>query len=193
MAKPIRTYAYVDGFNLYYRAVKGTHLKWLKLFDLLQSMLRPENQLDKIRYFTADVSGRRDPGAPTRQQAYLRALATIPQLSIHKRRFLVARKWAEIAGPPSDFVRPDPVTVSIVKTEEKGSDVNLASYLLCDAFRNRFDVAAVLSNDTDLVEPVRIVRGLPPLSFRIPFPGRASTSPWPGNGRPGGLTRKEAV
>ena len=45
----------------------------------------------------------------------------------------------------------------VVKTEEKGSDVNLASYLLADAFRNEFDVGLVLSNDTDLVEPIRIV------------------------------------
>jgi hypothetical protein len=39
------------------------------------------------------------------------------------------------------------------KVEEKGSDVNLASHLLLDAFQNSFDVGAVLSNDSDLVEP----------------------------------------
>jgi hypothetical protein len=42
-------------------------------------------------------------------------------------------------------------------TEEKGSDVNLASHLLRDGFMGRYDVAAVLSKDTDLVEPIRIV------------------------------------
>lgn len=45
----------------------------------------------------------------------------------------------------------------VLKTEEKGSDVNLASHLLFDAFRDNFDVAAVISNDSDLVEPVRLV------------------------------------
>jgi hypothetical protein len=45
----------------------------------------------------------------------------------------------------------------VIKVEEKGSDVNLASHLLLDAFQNNFDVAAVLSNDSDLVEPIRIV------------------------------------
>lgn len=44
-----------------------------------------------------------------------------------------------------------------MKMEEKGSDVNLACHLLLDAFQNNFDVAAVLSNDSDLVEPIRIV------------------------------------
>jgi len=42
--------------------------------------------------------------------------------------------------------------------EEKGSDVNLASYLLLDVFRGNCDVAVVLSNDADLLEPVRIAR-----------------------------------
>ena len=47
--------------------------------------------------------------------------------------------------------------MKVVKVEEKGSDVNLASHLLLDAFQGSFDVAAVLSNDSDLVEPIRIV------------------------------------
>jgi hypothetical protein len=51
-----------------------------------------------------------------------------------------------------------PTHVEIWNTEEKGSDVNLATYLVHDAWRNLFDVAVVLSQDTDLNEPVRIVR-----------------------------------
>lgn len=43
------------------------------------------------------------------------------------------------------------------KTEEKGSDVNLGVHLVRDAFVDAFDVAYVLTNDTDLVEPIRIV------------------------------------
>ena len=43
------------------------------------------------------------------------------------------------------------------KTEEKGSDVNLGVHLVRDAFLDRFDEAAVLTNDTDLTEAVRIV------------------------------------
>src|SRR5262249_36822430 len=49
-------------------------------------------------------------------------------------------------------------TVEVIKTEEKGSDVNLASHLLMDAFRGRFDVAVVVSNDSDLAEPISLVR-----------------------------------
>jgi len=43
------------------------------------------------------------------------------------------------------------------KTEEKGSDVNLAAHPVCDAFQKRFDVAVLITNDSDLAEPVRIV------------------------------------
>ena len=46
----------------------------------------------------------------------------------------------------------------VIKTEEKGSDVNLATHLLHDAHRDRFDTAVVMSNDSDLLEPIRIVR-----------------------------------
>ena len=44
-----------------------------------------------------------------------------------------------------------------MKGEEKGSDVNLASHLVNDAHLRLFEAAAVVSCDTDLVEPVRIV------------------------------------
>ncbi|MEM7621300.1 MAG: NYN domain-containing protein [Pseudomonadota bacterium] len=55
------------------------------------------------------------------------------------------------------MAEPWPDVVKVLKTEEKGSDVNLASHLLFDACQNNFDVAAVLSNDSDLVEPIRFV------------------------------------
>ncbi|SDA58710.1 NYN domain-containing protein [Sinorhizobium sp. NFACC03] len=44
----------------------------------------------------------------------------------------------------------------VVKSEEKGSDVNLAAHLVRDAFTDAFDVAAIITNDTDLVEPIKI-------------------------------------
>ncbi|MBY0491147.1 MAG: NYN domain-containing protein [Gemmatimonadaceae bacterium] len=153
----VRTFVYVDGFNLYYRALQRGPYKWLDLKTLFAGLLSPENRIDAIRYYTANISGKRDPHAPNRQHAYLRALSTIPEVSIHRGNFLVSEKWAALAQPPQMMVRPSPVTALVVKTEEKGSDVNLASHLIRDAFLDRFDVAVVVSNDTDLVEPIRIV------------------------------------
>lgn len=53
--------------------------------------------------------------------------------------------------------QPLPEVVKVYKTEEKGSDVNLASHLLFDAFKDRYGIAAVLSNESDLVEHIRLV------------------------------------
>ena len=44
------------------------------------------------------------------------------------------------------------------KPREKGSDVNLASYLLLDAFDRDYEVALVISNDSDLTHPIELVR-----------------------------------
>lgn len=49
------------------------------------------------------------------------------------------------------------MVVEVHSMEEKGSDVNLAVHLLNDAWLDKFDVAAVLSNDTDLITPVEMV------------------------------------
>ena len=50
-----------------------------------------------------------------------------------------------------------PRTVEVIKTQEKGSDVNLATFLLLDAFRQESDIAVVISNDSDLKEPIRVL------------------------------------
>lgn len=58
---------YVDGFNLYYGALKGTRYKWLDLDALFRKLL-PTHELKRIRYFTARISGRPgNPDSPTRQ------------------------------------------------------------------------------------------------------------------------------
>ena len=42
-------------------------------------------------------------------------------------------------------------------TEKMGSDVNLATYLLLDGFRQSADAYIVVSNDSDLAEPMRVM------------------------------------
>jgi hypothetical protein len=66
--------------------------------------------------------------------------------------------------PPPDFrpvsttaVTPVPIVAFVWKTEEKGSDVNLGAHLIRDGYLKKYDVAAVLTNDPDLAEPLRIV------------------------------------
>ena len=150
----VLTNVYVDGFNLYYGLLRGTPWKWLDLEALCRHLL-PGHEVQRIRYFTAQVVVR--PGEPdvdSRQQAYLRALLTLPTLSIHLGHFLTRVVRMPLAAPAPG----GPRTVEVIKTEEKGSDVNLASYLLADAFRGDADAFVLISNDSDLMEPLRIVR-----------------------------------
>jgi len=158
----MRTIIYVDGFNLYYRLLaKRPDLRWLNIKALAQGLLAPTNQIVAIKYYTARVSGKIKAGSPARQQVYLDALGTLPEFSAHFGTFLTSEKFAGLVKPPEFRPRvslsaPWPDVVKVVKVEEKGSDVNLACHLLLDAFQNNYDVAAVISNDSDLVEPIRI-------------------------------------
>lgn len=164
----MQTNVYIDGFNLYY-AIKMTPYKWLDLAELCNQTLKGHT-IHRIRYFTARVKARAgDPQAPQRQNVYLRALRTIPHLHIHEGHFLASEKWAAIAHPPATglptipgVLEPHKLTgaplARVIKVEEKGSDVNIATYLLLDALRGDCDVAVLISNDSDLVGPIQVVR-----------------------------------
>jgi NYN domain len=157
----MRTFIYIDGFNLYYGALKDTPYKWLNLDTLCRLLLAQHHTIDRIKYFTARVSARPDdPDQPTRQQIYFRALHTIPHLDIILGHFLTSHVRMRLVHPPPH----GPRTAEVIKTEEKGSDVNLASHLLSDGYRGFYEAAVLITNDSDLLEPVRMVRqqlGLP--------------------------------
>ena len=157
----MRTFIYIDGFNLYYGAVKDTPYKWLNLDMLCRLLLAQYHTIDRIKYFTAQVSARPDdPDQATRQQIYFRALRTIPHLDIILGHFLTSHVRMRLVNPPSQGSK----TAEVIKTEEKGSDVNLAAHLLSDGYRGLYEAAVLITNDSDLLEPVRMVRqqlGLP--------------------------------
>jgi NYN domain len=145
------TNVYIDGFNLYYGALRGTPWKWLDL-DALVHILLPKDNVKRIRYFTARVSPRpHDPQQGLRQEVCLRALRMSPRISIHFGRFQVNTVTMPLAHPGRRKRM-----IEVIKTEEKGSDVNLGSYLLLDAFKRDCNNAVVISNDADLKEPIAI-------------------------------------
>lgn len=147
-----RTCVFVDGFNVYY-GIRYTPYRWLDLGRLARLTV-PDAEINAIRYFTARIEARDDPDQPQRQAIYLRALQTIPHLSLHFGQFRSNPVRMALVNPPLIGAR----TALVWKTEEKGSDVNLATYLLTDAFEARYEQAVVVSNDSDLVEPIRVVR-----------------------------------
>ena len=96
----VRTRVYVDGFNLYYGAVRGTPLKWLDPVRLSRLLLPSECMIDRLLYFTAHVSGISDSGAPARQHAYLSALRTLPEVEVHFGSFLSKTVWRPLVNLP---------------------------------------------------------------------------------------------
>jgi len=153
----LSTNVYVDGFNLYYGSVRNTPFKWLDIGKLCATLL-PKSQINRIRYFTARVDALpHNQQAPDRQDIYLRALRTIANLTIEEGHF---SRWPRLMPQyPLAYIKrgEPPLNVQVQKTEEKGSDVNLATYLLLDCFEKDFDEAVVISNDSDLALPIEIV------------------------------------
>ena len=96
-----------------------------------------------------------------RQETYLRALKTVPGLTIHLGHYLTNSTRLQLANPIPGSAK----TVEVIKSEEKGSDVNLATCLLSDAFRGDAEVFVVISNDSDFMAPIRVV--LDELGLRV--------------------------
>jgi uncharacterized LabA/DUF88 family protein len=142
-----RAIVYIDGFNFYYGAVKGTPYKWLNFEELCRRLLKDDDVIE-IQYFTARVSGARE----QRQMALWRAFATLPLLKIVAGHF--KSKRVECTHATCAFVgdRHFPTF------EEKHTDVNIAIHMLDDAYQNRCDRLILFSGDSDLVPAVKLVR-----------------------------------
>lgn len=177
MGFEMKVNVYIDGFNFYYGMFQSPRYlpwKWLDLLKLSQRLM-PNHEINRIRYFTAEVEPTpRDPDKAVRQQTYFRALRTIPCLTIHTGTFLTSPRRQRVIhpisipglNPPLQAAAEPEVrrvldaleSVHVRHTEEKGSDVNLASYLLLDACDQDCEAVLIISNDSDLATPTRIVR-----------------------------------
>lgn len=150
----MKTIVYIDGFNLYYGALKGTFFKWLDLHAFFKRTLPSNCHVAEIKYFTARVSPLpSDPTAPDRQDVYLRALQS-PRggsVKIIEGHFKTKNPILPMASDPTRFVK-------VIRAEEKGSDVNLAVELVHDAWSGKFECAVVVSNDADLERSLRIAK-----------------------------------
>ncbi len=155
-----KVYVYVDGLNFYYGLVKGTPYKWLDFKSLFEKILPKNLEILKIKYFTTEVkSFPQDPQAPHRQRVYLEALNRyIPEIEIIYGTFFINERQRKLKEPIKCNNGKIIEYVSVIEPEEKGSDVNLATHLLNDAWLNLYDWAAVVSNDSDLAEALRLIK-----------------------------------
>lgn len=136
---------YIDGFNLYYGLNHYGHkYKWLDIQALSESFINDDNtELVEVKYFTALVKG--DSAKRYRQKVYLEAIkATCPKLTIEYGHFLFKDKRCRNCGNVARI------------PEEKKTDVNIACEIVKGAFEDQYDVAFLVSGDSDLVPPVKI-------------------------------------
>ena len=164
---------YIDGFNLYYRALKDTPFRWLDVRKLAETLF-PHDIIHMICYFTARLDASPgNPAQPQRQQAYLRALATLPGFEAYYGVFRSGVKRRPLAEP----VRGLPAYVLVRDSEEKGSDVNLATRLLVDGFNGEYEQAVIVSNDADFAGAMRYVRDGLGLRVTLANPDQRNASP----------------
>lgn len=149
-AKPkLRSIICIDGFNFYYGAVKGGPYKWLNL-ERFFTRLRPHDDICRIHYFTAFVTG---PTLPN-QQVYLRALETLPLVNIVLGNYKAKRITCTVPACLHTGTR------RFSSVEEKRTDVNIAVQMMEDAYEDRCDQFVLVSGDSDLVPAVARVRNL---------------------------------
>lgn len=149
----MKTSIFIDGFNLYYGVLKDSPFRWLDV-SALAKVIVPDLDLNttSFHYYTARLKPRQNnQEQPYRQRRYLQALRTIPRLEIVYGHFLAHTTKMPAATPPHR-------SLSVIKTEEKGSDVNLAVDLLANGFKGIYERAIVVSNDSDLARAIKIVR-----------------------------------
>ena len=167
------TNLYIDGFNLYYRALKDTPFRWLDLRKLAETLF-PQDSINRVCYFTARLDAR--PGNSSqrqRQQAYLRALQTLPGFDAYYGVFRSGIRRRPLAEPIAGL----PPHVLVRNSEEKGSDVNLATRLLVDGFTGDYEHAVLVSNDADFAGAMRYVREDLGLRVTLVNPDRKNSSP----------------
>lgn len=161
LRKKSRVISYIDGFNLYFglRQRGWQKYMWVDPTKLSASVLLPHCELRHTKYFTSRVRG--NVGKQQRQSAFLDAIMTLPNLSIYWGRYQPDTKQCQNCGHYSQH------------PQEKKTDVNIATQLLCDAFHDDFDTALVISGDADLVPPIEAVKRLfPEKRVIVAFPPR---------------------
>jgi len=143
---------YIDGFNLYFglREKGWKRFYWINLVTLAKSLLKPGQKLKKVKYFTSRIT--LPPDKAQRQNEFIEALETLNDLSIYYGKYQANNITCKRCG------------CIMMKSNEKMTDVNIAVEMLTDAFMDSFDVAILISADSDLVAPIKSIKHL--------FPGK---------------------
>ena len=147
-SKKERVIAYVDGFNLYFGMKAGgwNDTLWLNIQKLAHELLKPHQVLLHTKYFTSRV--RNNPNKEKRQKTYIEAIETLLDCNIYYGHYQSQVEQCRICGHSYPYAN------------EKMTDVNNAVEILTDAYSDKFDMALLITGDSDLVPPIRAVHKL---------------------------------
>ncbi len=140
-----RVIAYIDGFNLYHAIhdLGAPHLKWVNLWALTKSLLKDDEKLNSVYYFSAYANW-------------------IPEAAARHRQYVKALKHAGVVCVMGHFKdskrRCKNCKAEWIQHEEKETDVNIAVHLVADAFQDNFDKAILITADSDLAPAIKIVK-----------------------------------
>jgi uncharacterized LabA/DUF88 family protein len=142
--------AYIDGFNLYFglKSQKWQRYYWLDLKLLAKNLLKRHQELIFTKYFTSRVSF--PPDKCRRQSTFIEALETLTDFQIFYGKYQLNSRQCRNCGQKDQI------------PNEKMTDVNIAVEMLADAFQDSFDVALLVSADSDLTAPVISIKRLFP-------------------------------
>jgi len=142
----IRVSSFIDGFNLYHalKRLNGPHLLWVDLRRLSQAQLANRSQtLTEVYYFSAFANW-------------------LPAEKARHKEYVAALEWAGVTTVMGHFKNKDRSCPACHHKwqghEEKETDVNIALYLLNEAYKDTYDTALVLSRDSDLKPAISMVR-----------------------------------
>lgn len=145
--KSERVIAYVDGFNLYFGLKeKGWRCYyWLDIQSLCRKLLRPEQHLVIVKYFTSRIK-KASPEKRKRQSTYIEALNSTAGLKPYYGKYHLNPYKCKNC----DFIDEIP--------EEKMTDVQLGVEVVSDAYQDKYDTAFIITGDIDLVPSIEKVR-----------------------------------
>jgi uncharacterized LabA/DUF88 family protein len=142
-----RVFVFIDGSNFYHSLVKSFGSAKLNLEHFTQT-LNAKGTIEKIFYYTATLNMSENSNAYSAQQRFLSKISQIKNLSVFLGR-LEKRGNTKV---------------------EKGVDFKLAVDLITNAFNDKYDIAIIVSNDSDFVPAIEEVQNLGKKVWNVTFP-----------------------
>jgi len=143
-----RIVVFIDGSN-FYHSIKLSFNKTNVDITKFITYLSQDNNLIVIKYYSAAINQFDDLEEYKKQQKYFDYLNKVKRLDLYLGRL---------------EKRPNSHKV------EKGVDVKLAIDLLSLAYHDIYDIAIIISNDSDFVPAIKEIQNLGKQAYNVSFP-----------------------